>query len=152
MVTYVAMRSSNSRFSSLCRVSSRLFQAKIVSLAAQSSAKVLVGDIIGNVHGVTVASDDGMLINGEMIGSVVTKISQSPKGEILKLDVLRQYISGRSISTRSASVATAPDHGNGSDKIDTHGHKSARPLSSNAEAGLKITGLNDSGDENADNY
>jgi hypothetical protein len=62
-----------------------------------------------------------------------------PKGQILKLDVLRQYSSGRSISTASASA------------INTSCHKSGCQMSSNELAGLKTTGLNDRGDDkNAD--
>jgi hypothetical protein len=64
------------------------FQAKIVSLASQSSTKVLVGNVILKVNGVTVASDDGTLFNDGIIDHILTSTRQSPKRQILKFDVL----------------------------------------------------------------
>jgi hypothetical protein len=39
------------------------------------------------VNGVTVASDDSTLLDGERIDDVATRIRQSPKGQILEFDV-----------------------------------------------------------------
>ena len=50
------------------------FQAKIVSIASQSSTKVLVGNVILKVDGVTVASDDGALLNDGTIDHILAAI------------------------------------------------------------------------------
>ena len=121
------------------------FQATIGSIAPQSIAKVLEGDVIVKVNGVTVASDDGTLLHGGTIHDVVTAIKQSPKGQILEMDVLREYSAGRSISATMASVT----YGNSNDQIhaSTDRHNDGRRLSSNAVVGFKTTGLDDSNDE-----
>jgi hypothetical protein len=67
------------------------FQLKISSIAPQSSAKVLVGNVILKVNGVAVASDDGTLFNGETIDHVTSKIRQTPYGQIMDFAVLREY-------------------------------------------------------------
>jgi C-terminal processing protease CtpA/Prc len=111
------------------------FQAKIGSIAPQSIAKVLVGDVVVKVNGVTVASDDGTLLHGGTIHHVVTAIKQSPKGQILEMDVLREYSSGRSTSATMASVT----YGNSNDQIhaSTNRHNDGRRLSSNSVAGSR---------------
>jgi hypothetical protein len=129
------------------------FQAKIVNIAQQSSAKVLLGDVILKVNGVTVASDDGALLNGGTLDDVLTAIRQSPKRQILKFDVLREYSSGRRVSTMSALLVTrtAQDYANSNDEIHATKNDNGQGRgSSNAVAGLKITGLNDSDDETAE--
>jgi hypothetical protein len=99
------------------------FQAKIESIASQSSTKVLlVGDVILKVNGVTVASDDGTLLNDGTIDHILTAIRQSPKWQILKFDVLREYSLGRSVSAMSASSANAQDCVNSNDQIHAIRH------------------------------
>jgi hypothetical protein len=86
------------------------FQAKISSIPPQSSAMVLVGDVIVKVNGVTVASDDSTLLDGEKIDDVETRIRQSPKGQILEFDVLQQYRLGHTMLPSPATVYGSRSH------------------------------------------
>jgi hypothetical protein len=127
------------------------FQAKTVSIASQSSTKVLVSDVVLKVDGVTVASDDGALLNDGTIDHILNTIRQSPKRQILTFDVLREYSWGHSISAMSDSSANAQDSVNSNDQIHASRHYDGRRLSSNtAASGLKTTGLNDSADETSE--
>lgn len=65
------------------------FKAKINLIPHDSSADAIVGDVIINVNGVTVASNDGILLgSGTSITDIVAAIIQCREGHIVEIDVL----------------------------------------------------------------
>lgn len=66
-------------------------QAKIIAVDPRARAKVRVGDVIVKVNSTTFASDNGVLLTGKTASDIVAAINQSPKDQIMTMDVLRPY-------------------------------------------------------------
>jgi C-terminal processing protease CtpA/Prc len=66
-------------------------KARILSVKPESRAKVLVGDIVVKVNGITLASDEGILLKGKKFSDVVEAINDCPKNKIVTMDVVRPY-------------------------------------------------------------
>lgn len=63
----------------------------VVGMKPQSRGEVCVGDVILKLNNVTIASEDGALLNGNSLSSVKDTVSTFSKDKAVTMDVLRRY-------------------------------------------------------------